>query len=279
VTKAIIFCFIASLATSSARAADAPSVVVVEAMKLPSHLEAFHARLKFAVGQVLDSAGWTRVTNGAENTGACSDVSCAGELARTARAQYALVLDGKYGTTSGVVPGYDVRVQLWNAQAKDQPIAMEQGRCEDCTAPELLVYVQGLLSPLVGAENKKRAEVAEALAAPVPPTPAISPEFRPSPPPARDGRGYLIPVGWTVVGVGVVAVTVGGWLLWSDGRLQNCADGSCASVRHTHAGLPLVIGGAAAVALGVGALVYHHHKASDITFRIGPTSLALGGRF
>jgi hypothetical protein len=228
-----------------AAAAEGPSVVVIEGVSLPEHLDAFHARARDALMKVVERAGWRPVDGG---PAPCRDAGCAGTVAGRAGAGFVLIADGKYRTG-----GYDLRVQLWNGRE----MVVDQSSCEDCTGPEFVARLEAIAAPLIEGHKSKL------LSAPPPPTTAaVTPPLPLAPPPTD--RGYL---------------------LWSDGQLEHCVDTSagtrnCSRERVTHGGWPLVAGGAALAALGGGLLVYRHVAArSQVSVLVGPSSLAFSGSF
>jgi hypothetical protein len=262
----ILFVLLSAL---PAAAGEVPSVVVIEGISLPEHLDAVHARARNAIVGVVERAGWRPVDGGASP---CRDAGCAAELARGSGATFVLIADGKYRTG-----GYDLRVQLWNGRE----MVADQASCEDCTGPEFVTRLEGLVAPLLENQKKKLAVVA-----PPPPTPATS-LVSTSPVPAERSRGgaVLAPLGWAALVGGAAAAAAGGYLLWADGRLENCVDTSagtraCSRERVTHGGLPLVIGGAGLAALGGGLLIYRHMSApAELSLRLGPATVALSGSF
>jgi hypothetical protein len=255
-----------------ALAVEPASVIVGEALSLPAHLESYHARVRDGVKQVVESGGWQQV---AAEQQLCADARCAVQLARTAKAQYVVFVDGKYRTG-----GYDVRVQLWNGQ----DIVVEQAACEDCSAPELVTRVQSLLAPLVEAANRKRADAAAVSATPATTMQDVPPLLVTEPTARIVRQNYLGPLAWTAMAVGAAAAAGGAYLVAIDGRYENCSDVQagriCTRQRVTHAGLPLLIGGAAIAGLGGFLLIYHYRStSSEMSLRIGPGSAVLGGRF
>lgn len=250
-----------------AAAAESPSVVVIEGVSLPEHLDAFHARAREALMKVVERAGWHPVDGGEAS---CRDVGCAGAVA--GRAGFVLIADGKYRTG-----GYDLRVQLWNGR----DMVADQSSCEDCTGPEFVARLEAIAAPLIeGQKSKLLNAPPPATAAPVAPVLPAS-----NPPPPAPQRSYLSAVGWTALVAGVGAAAGGGYLLWADGQLEHCVDTSagtrnCSRERVTHGGWPLVAGGAALAALGGGILVYRHVAArSEVGVLVGPSSLAFSGSF
>jgi hypothetical protein len=249
-----------------AAAAEGPSVVVIEGVSLPEHLDAFHARARDALMKVVERAGWRPVDGG---PAPCRDAGCAGTVAGRAGAGFVLIADGKYRTG-----GYDLRVQLWNGRE----MVVDQSSCEDCTGPEFVARLEAIAAPLIEGHKSKL------LSAPPPPTTAaVTPPLPLAPPPTD--RGYLAPVGWAALIAGAGAAAGGAYLLWSDGQLEHCVDTSagtrnCSRERVTHGGWPLVAGGAALAALGGGLLVYRHVAArSQVSVLVGPSSLAFSGSF
>lgn len=262
-TKAALICYLAFLGASKTWAADPPSVVVLEMITLPSRFEALHTRLRVGVTLVAETGGW-RPASGVPPR--CGDPVCAGQIAKEANAEYAIVVDGKYRTG-----GYDVRVQIWNGHA----LLVDQGACEDCTASEFVAYVEAMVAPMMAAE--KRAVVAAASAV-VPPALAHAPTQVAGPRPACDDRAYLLPLGWAAIGVGTSAIVAGYYLVNADGQATGCTEGVCPSAKQTHGGRPMIVGGMAIATFGVGLLGYHQAR-SNVLFRIGPSSIDFGGRF
>ena len=262
-----------ALAAPPAAAEEHPTVIVVEGISLPDHLDAFHARARDAMMKVVEGAGWNIVDGGSS---ACKEAGCVPDLARATGAALALVAGGKYRTG-----GYDLRVQLWDGKE----MTAEQGSCEDCTGPEFLSKLEAMTGALVRAQNTKRAAGKDAARAF--PSPEVSPPKAPGPNAASKapGRSYIAPLGWTLVASGAVTAAGGGYLLWADGRLENCVDTSagtrsCSRTRVTHGGWPLVAGGASVAVLGGALLLHHYLTAPDgLTVSVGPSSLALLGSF
>ncbi len=257
------------LSALPAAAGEAPSVVVIEGISLPEHLDAFHARARDAIVSALERAGWRAVEGGASP---CRDAGCAAEVARGSAAAFVLIADGKYRTG-----GYELRVQLWNGRE----MVTDQASCEDCTGPEFVSRLEGMVGPLVENQKKRLAIVAA-------PAPSSAAPIVPASPASADkgrARAVLAPVGWAALIGGAAAATAGSYLLWADGRLENCVDTSagtrnCSRERATHGGLPLVIGGIGLAALGGGVLIYRHASApAELSLRMGPASLALSGSF
>ena len=263
--------FISSLLLSAlpAAAGEAPSVVVIEGIALPDHLDAFHARARDAIVSVVERAGWRPVVVGPSP---CRDAGCAAEVARGSGAAFVLIADGKYRTG-----GYDLRVQLWNGRE----MLTDQASCEDCTGPEFVSRLEGMVAPLV--ENQKKKLAVLAAPATTPATPLVP--ASPVPADGNRGRAFLAPVGWAALVGGAAAAAAGGYLLWADGRLENCVDTSagtrnCSRERVTHGGLPLMVGGIGLAALGGGLLIYRHVSApAELSLRMGPASVALSGSF
>jgi hypothetical protein len=261
------------LAAQSGPAGEHPSVVVVEEISLPSHLDAFHERARDVMMKVVERGGWDIVDGGSSS---CKEAECAPDLARSTGAALVLVADGKYR-----MGGYDLRVQLWDGQE----MAVDQGSCEDCTGPEFVSRLEGMVGPLVEAQNKKRASARAR-----PPDPRAPTAPQPAPPASMAveqtaPRGYVAPLGWALVAVGAIAAAGGGYLLWADGRLENCVGTSagtqsCSRERVTRGGWPLVAGGASVAVLG-GAMLLHHYltAAAGLNVGVGPSSVALSGRF
>jgi len=262
----ILFLLLAAL---PATAGEGLSVVVIEGVSLPAHLDAFHGRARDAIVSVVQRAGWRAVDSGAP---ACRDAACAAEVARGSDAAFVLIADGKYRAG-----GYDLRIQLWNGQE----MVSDEASCEDCTGPEFVTRLEGMVGPLV--ENQKNRLVAVAAPAPTSGT-LVVPAAR-LPPDRRRGSALLAPLGWAALVGGAAVAAAGGYLLWADGRFENCVETSadtraCSRERVTHGGLPLVIGGVGLAALGAGLLVYHHVSApAEISLRIGPETIALSGSF
>lgn len=265
----LLLIFSLLLAALPAAAGEAPSVVVIEGISLPDHLDAFHARAREAIVSVVERASWRPVEGGPSP---CRDAGCAAEVARGSGAAFVVIADGKYRTG-----GYDLRVQLWNGRE----MVSDQASCEDCTGPEFVARLEAMVAPLVEDQKKKLAILAAP--APTPATPLVS--ASPAPADASRGRAFLAPVGWAAVVGGVAAVAAGGYLLWADGRLENCVDTSagtraCSRERVTHGGLPLLIGGVGLAALGGGVLIDRHVSApAELSLRMGPASVALSGSF
>jgi hypothetical protein len=252
-----------------AAAGEAPSVVVIEGISLPDHLDAFHARARDAIVSALERAGWRPVADGSSP---CRDAGCAVEVARGSGAAFVLIADGKYRTG-----GYDLRVQLWNGRE----MLTDQASCEDCTGPEFVSRLEGMVTPLV-ENQKKRVALA---AAPPPPPAAPLVTATPAPLDGSRGRAYLAPLGWAALVGGAAAAAAGGYLLWADGRLENCVDTSagtrnCSREHVTHGGLPLVIGGAGLATIGGVLLIYRQVTApAELSLHAGPASVALSGSF
>lgn len=265
----LLLIFSLLLAALPAAAGEAPAVVVIEGISLPEHLDAFHARARDAIVSVVERAGWRPVEGGPSP---CRDAGCAAEVARGSGAAFVVIADGKYRTG-----GYDLRVQLWNGRE----MVSDQASCEDCTGPEFVGRLEGMVAPLV--ENQKKKQAVFAAPAPTPATPPVS--AAPAQPDVSRGRAFLAPVGWAAVIGGAAAAAAGGYLLWADGRLENCVDTSagtraCSRERVTHGGLPLLIGGVGLAALGGGVLIYRHVSApAELSLRMGPASVALSGSF
>jgi hypothetical protein len=257
------------LSALPAAAGEAPSVVVIEGISLPEHLDAFHARARDAIVGAVERAGWRAVEGGASP---CRDASCAAEIARGSSAAFVLIADGKYRTG-----GYDLRVQFWNGRE----MVADQASCDDCTGPEFVTRLEGMVTPLIDNQKKKLA----AIAAPPPPPPVPLVSTAPAPADRSRGGAVLAPLGWAALVGGAAAAAAGGYLLWVDGRLENCVDTSagtraCSRERVTHGGLALVIGGAGLAALGGGLLVYRHISApGELSLRMGPASVTLSGSF
>src|SRR5215831_3560653 len=95
VMKTVRLLLILSLIVSAfpAAAGEAPSVVVIEGVSLPEHLDAFHARARETIVSVVERAGWRPVEGGAP---ACRDAACAAEVGRGSGAALVLIADGKY---------------------------------------------------------------------------------------------------------------------------------------------------------------------------------------
>lgn len=256
------------LSALPAAAGETPSIMVIEGISLPDHLDAFHSRARDAIVNAVQHAGWRPV---AAIPSPCRDASCAVEVARESGAVFVLIADGKYRTG-----GYDLRVQLWNGRE----MLTDQASCEDCTGPEFVSRLEGMVTPLV--ENQKRR-----LALAAAPTPPPAPLVTATPAPFDGGRGRadFAPVGWAALVGGAAAAAAGGYLLWADGRLENCVDTTagtrnCARERVTYGGLPLVIGGAGLAAIGGALFIYRHVAASaELSLRTGPSSVALSGSF
>lgn len=257
------------LSALPAAAGEAPSIVVVEGISLPEHLDAFHARAREAIVSAVERVGWRPVEGGAT---VCREAGCAAEVARGTGAAFVLIADGKYRTG-----GYDLRVQLWNGRE----MVADQASCEDCTGPEFVTRLQGMADSLIENQKKKLAVVAAP--APSVATPLVQTTATPSD--TSRGRALLAPVGWAALLGGAAAAAAGGYLLWADGRLENCVDTSagtraCSRERVTHGGLPLLLGGVGLAALGGGVLIYHHVSApAELGLRVGPATVALSGSF
>lgn len=258
-----------SSAAPLAAAGEAPSVVVIEGISLPDHLDAFHARARDAILSAVQRAGWRPVEGGASP---CREAGCAAEVARGSGSAFVLIADGKYRTG-----GYDLRVQLWNGRE----MATDQASCEDCTGPEFVTRLEAMVAPLIENQKKKVSVVAA-------PGPTPAPTLVPASPVAaerHEAPAFLAPAAWAALAGGIAAAAVGGYLLWADGELENCVDTSagtrnCSRERVTHGGLPLVIGGAGLAALGGGLLIYRHVSApAGLSLRMGPASVALSGSF
>jgi hypothetical protein len=257
------------LSALPAAAGETPSIMVVEGISLPDHLDAFHSRAREAIVNAVQHAGWRPV---ASVPSPCRDASCAVEVARESGAVFVLIADGKYRTG-----GYDLRVQLWNGR----DMLTVQASCEDCTGPEFVSRLEGMVTPLV--ENQKRRLALAAAPSPPPSAPLVP--AMPAPLDGSRGPAYLAPVGWAALVGGAAVAAAGGYLLWADGRLENCVDTAagtrnCSRERVTHGGLPLVIGGAGLAAIG-GALFIYRHVATpaELSIRTGPSSVALSGSF
>ena len=263
----LILCLL--LSALPAAAGEAPSIVVIEGISLPEHLDAFHARAREAIVSAVERAGWRPVEGG---SAVCREAGCAAEVARGAGAAFVLIADGKYRTG-----GYDLRVQLWNGRE----MVADQASCEDCTGPEFVTRLQGMAESLVETQKKKLAVVA----APAPSVATPLVQTTPTPSDTSRGRALLAPVGWAALLGGAAAAAAGGYLLWADGRLENCVDTSagtraCSRERVTHGGLPLLIGGVGLAALGGGVLIYRHVSApAELSLRVGPATVALSGSF
>ena len=271
VTKMVRFVLILFLISFAlpATAGEGPSVVVIEGVLLPEHLDAFHARARDAIVSAVKRAGWRPIDGGAT---ACHDAGCAVEVARGSGAVFVLIADGKYRTG-----GYDLRVQMWNGKE----MVADQASCEDCTGPEFVTRLEGMITPLVEHQEKRLA----AIASPVPPSATLLAPAAPLPPDRSRGRALFAPLGWVALAGGAAAAAAGGYLLWADGRLENCVQTSagtraCSRERVTRGGLPLVIGGFGLAALGGGLLVYCHVSVSaEVSLRDGPATVALSGSF
>lgn len=265
----LLLIFSLLLSALPAAAGEAPSVVVIEGISLPDHLEPFHARARDAIVAIVERAGWRAVEGGPSP---CRDAGCAAAVARGSGAALVVIADGKYRTG-----GYDLRVQLWNGRE----MVSDHASCEDCTGPEFVSRLEGMVAPLV--ENQKKTLAVVVAPAPTPVAPLVA--AAPGPADGNRPRTFLAPVGWAAIVGGVAVAAAGGYLLWADGHLENCVDTSagtraCSRERVTHGGLPLLIGGVGLAALGGGILIYRHVSApSELSIRMGPASVALSGSF
>jgi hypothetical protein len=160
-------------------------------------------------------------------------------------------------------------------------MSSDQASCEDCTGPEFVTRLEGMVAPLV--ENQKKRTTA--VTPPAPTLAALLAPAAPLPPDRSRGRTLLAPLGWAALAGGAAAAAAGGYLLWADGRLESCVETSagtraCSRERVTRGGLPLVIGGFGLAALGGGLLVYRHVSVSaEVSLRNGPATVALSGSF
>src|SRR6185436_11669639 len=169
----LLLIFSVLLSALPAAAGEAPSVVVIEGISLPDHLDAFHARTRDALATMVERAGWRPVEGGPSP---CRDAGCAAEVARGSGAAFVVIADGKYRTG-----GYDLRVQLWNGRE----MVSDQASCEDCTGPEFVARLEGMVAPLV--EDQKKMAVLAA-PAPTPVTPLVP--AAPAQPDVSRGRAF-----------------------------------------------------------------------------------------
>jgi hypothetical protein len=260
------------LCAPPASAADSPSVIITEALSLPTHLDSFHASVRAAAAAVLESGGWSVITS---KTSACRGVSCAPQLARELGASYALSIGGKYRTY-----GYDLQLDLWDGHEA----TTKQATCEDCTAPELVARIQDILASMIGAENKKRALAAAIAARPPavgrPSEPAVMLPAQPSPPALPR---LLAP---TLIGAAGLALLAGGVSLWIlDGHASNhCrlvapAARNC-DVYETRTVGQIITGVGVAGIVAAGVLVYRAlDETRTLRVSVGPGGIAMRGRF
>jgi hypothetical protein len=282
---------------SRARAEDAsPRVVYLDAVVLPPALENTDIRRKVieAISESALAHGWKPVWIPTE----CTDLGCAGAVARSARALYVLMLTGRfaandtYATDVGVVLWRDGVVIASRSEEDEEAEARASGgkvmRCGPpdgaCTkqlfASKLEQYALRVLEAEAAASRAREAAAAAAAAppAPVQPPPPLVPV---TPPEEHTGRRALA---WSLVGGGVV-VGAGAIALWAlNGSKVQCnavpADtDDCRAERRTGTAA-LVAGGlgVAAAAAGVVLLVVDR-RSGRLALSVHPSGVSVGGTF
>lgn len=291
----------------------APRAVVIDAVVLMPALERLNPRVGIERGVLaaLRDKGWDAVTA----TTDCKDLGCAGAAAAGAKATYAVVLTGRFVKDETYAD--EVAVLLWRDGAvvatrteveeemdfvRNDGARTEFGRCGPpsgiCTTKllgaKLRDYAATLASNEMVAINVRKkvaatsaAETPPALppAAPAMPAPAAMPPpalVSASPSVASDRRW----IGWTLVGVGVVA-GVGSAVAWSrNNDLFDCggaAAGDPAACRQKRGTVvpaaSLGVAAAGALVGGILILIGDHSERQAVALSVQPSGFSVGGRF
>jgi hypothetical protein len=291
----------------------APRAVVIDAVVLTPALERLNPRVGIERGVLagLRDKGWDAVTA----TNDCKDLGCAGAAAAGARATYAVVLTGRF--VKDETYAEDVAVLLWRDGAaiatrteveEEMDFVRNGGTRADfahcgppsgiCTtkalAAKLRDYAATLASNEMVAINVRKKVAATSAAVTETALPAAAPAMPPraamplpapvsAPPSAAPDLRWL---GWTLVGVGVVA-GVGSAVAWSGNNDPFDCGGAavddpaaCRQKRGTVVpAVSLGVAAAGAVVGGILILIRDHSARHEVALSVQPSGFSVGGRF
>jgi hypothetical protein len=280
-------------------AEDAPRIVVLDALALTPPLERAHTRsvVETAVVVALRQQGWDAV----ESPLPCRNIGCAQEVARAAKAEYVLILVGRF------VPGEsyaaDLGASLWRDDAivADWSESDEIRQAEDRSRPASILlcgppagacttqlltaklqrYAEKLVVDELAAIHKRQADgelpkpaLAQALPIPV----------RGQTQDSAGRRKHGHPWGWVLLGTGAALAggAAGLWALNNTGTDCHPVVGDndgCRQQRRTGSAA-LALGAAALATVGAAIFVFSlDHGPSELALSIEPAVMTLTGRF
>ena len=255
------------LLAPAARAA-APRIVVLEGLDLPGHMSEFHARTREALEAVARAQG--REVVPPEGARWCSTAECFRAAARAAGAREVVTIRGGRNESEG----YQLELELRHSDG--EPLARQAGSCDVCSGPEMVALAEKLGRVLLSAPPPQEPLAPAPVLVTTPAAPTLGvPET---------GRGGALWLGVGTGAAGLVVSGVGAYLWHMNGGDADCRSNEvggniCLSRYNTaRLGIPLVVTGAVGVALG-SVLVIHAFRMRHTGVAVGPSSLALVGRF
>lgn len=274
---AVATCALAGgLVSSSAVAANDVRLLIVEA---PGNVmtKNGHDLLRAALGEVVERQGLRVVPPRSlpDKLLRCELPDCLPQIAAASGATYLLGVKAKYAKES-----FKLAIELWHTE-QGKLLGSGERNCPICDEQDLYVWAADLTDGLLTkALRATSTEPPQAVAVEVPA--AASPVLVTQP--ARAAHPATSSIAPLVVGVaaavaGLSALLVGVYYLHVDGQ-HACS--RCDDLRDTRKfGLPMTIGGGAALLVGAGLVGWHLWPNGDTgaTVSLLPTGVQLTGRF
>ncbi len=236
-------------------------------------------RLRGAIDEVVAAHRLQRVRSESlpERLLRCELPGCLPQIAATSGATLVLRVEAKYAQES-----FKLDVELWNSD-EGKLIGRESRDCPICDEQDLwgsaALIVQGLLDRAAARSSEPRAvpvQSAPTAAAADPKVSLVPPLATVSPAQAEAGPGLAAYGGLALAVAGLGVLATGIYYLSVDG---DPACSQCDRVRDTaKIGLPLAIGGGAAVAAGTGFALWGFWPSAPAV-ALGPRGVAVAGRF
>jgi hypothetical protein len=249
-----------------------PRVVVVNAVDLPDSLADIRAQLRTTLNDAVTKHGFDL----APEAGSCADRECMKVAAKTAGASDVLVATGGRND----MRGYHIELRIWNVASDRQDNAVAE--CNICAASQMVESVGTAADPLLDRVPTLHANLSATAA---PPAPELVPDATAVPlitapaAPASETQNPHRVLGWSLIGVGVAAGAVGGFLLTINGHQTDCNGVYCSHEITTVAGGLVALGvSAAALTGGIVYLIRGREEHASVALGIQPFGLTLGGR-
>ena len=267
---ACVSALLANVANASASVQDGrPRVAVVNAVEFPASIPEVGAKLRDTLNEAVKEHGYDL----APDAGACIDRACLKAMAVKSGATDVLIAVGG----QNALHGYHVELRIWNVSSdRDDRSTAE---CNVCTADQIVETVSSSVGHLLDRVPVLHVSLPppSAPVANVAPPPSVAITV---PPPAHQPElltGKLI-LGGSLAVLGIAGIVTGSVYLHEDGEQTNC-ESVCRSVYNTRTlGISVLAGGLVAGGIG-GWLLWSALTTHDTTVAVGPSSIAIAGRF
>jgi hypothetical protein len=273
---ALVALLLGVLAPFAAAAANDNRLVILES---PGSLVSKNAkeRLRASIAKVVEGRGIEVVpqTTLPDKLLRCELPGCLPQIGAASGATYVLRVNARFAKET-----FKLIVELWHTD-DGKRVGSEKRDCPICDEQDLYTAAGDLTRDLLaGALSPPTTEPRTATPAvvPVPASPILATPPAPQPLPDQP-RNAVTYTGLALAVAGLSALVVGAYYISVDGNTA----GKAGYVRDTRKyGLPLAIAGGAALAGGVGLLVWRlwpESASTSATISLGPTGIQMVGRF